>query len=340
MFLLADNYLASVEGARVVLFYGRVGSYKTLQAVATAHTLLKTKRYARCYANIPVTFATSPPKNIEKFDFLSEAYAKDSIFIIDEAALFLTGRSEETKQIFSFPRKNNQIFLLASVLPVKQIADYCHLFVNRYYNFSMIGLPLMSFLSADNPKATRKEKISHFMINYSSYFQKYSSKYKPYSMYPVEQWRDRAALYDVQSRRIPVEIVKFYAVNPYGLGERRKNLDAGEKHLANAFLPEFELNYIDDKSLDLPRLQKSGKSFNFIGSEFRLGFLLQFLFIIYIAYIGIAFILSNKIDNQNLWLYDQENWIEFFTAKPITIKNEIAKPRPRPTVTVVEWRTE
>lgn len=340
MFLLSENYMSDVEANRVVLFYGSVGSYKTLQAVATAHALLKTKRFARCYANIPVTFASSPPRDLARFDFLDETYARDSIFIIDEAALFVTGKTDEIKQIFAFPRKNNQVFLLASVLPVKQIADFCHLFVHRNYNFSLIGLPLMSFLSAKQPKAQRKEKVSHFIFNYSYYFQKYSTKFKPESMYPIDQWRDRAILYDARSRKIPVEIVKFYCLNSYGLGERRKNLNKGEEHICNMLLPEFNLDYVDDKSLDLPKLQKKGNFLNFLGSEFRLGFLLQFVFIIYCAYIAIAFLANNTIEAQNVWIYSQENYVELLTGKPITLKRQNVTVKPKPTPKVIEWRKE
>jgi hypothetical protein len=336
MFLFAENYFFSVENARVVLFYGRVGSYKTLSVVATAYELLKTKRYARVYANIPVTFASSPPQGTTKFDFLNEGYSKDSIFIIDEAALFLSGRSDEIKKIFAFPRKQNQIFLLASVLPVKQISDYCHLFIKREWNLSLVGFPIMSFLSGESDKSPKKEKVSHWILNYSSYFQKYSSKFRPEQIEPIEQWRDRAALYDMRSKRIPIQAVKFFVVNSWGLGEKRQDLTRGEEDLCSLYVPSFDISYVSDKSLDLPKLKKK-RNFSVLGTEFRFTFFIQAILLIYAAYVFVMFIGNMTNNEPPLTKWTQVEWINFLQGNPITTK-AIGLPTPTPTVTVIQWR--
>lgn len=345
MFLLSDVYFSSVEGARVVLFYGRVGSYKTLQAVATAYALLKTGRYARCYANIPVTFATSPPEDVTKFDFMDERYSKDSIFIIDESALFLSGQHQQIKEIFAFPRKLNQVFLLASVLPTKQIRDYCHLFVHRNYNLSMIGLPLMTFLSSEEQKVNRKEKVSHMIFGYSRYFRKYSSKFRPDGMVPIDQWRDRAALYDSRSRKIPIQIVKYYVVNSWGYGERKKKLTEDEETLCNSYIPEYNLEYLNDENLDLPQL-KQKKGFNLLGSEFKGGFFFQLMVIFYVAYVAIFFFGNTRTDDPPVTQWTLAQWGYFWQGKPVQVqyhKNHVEakqSTQTTPTPQVVEFTQE
>src|SRR3972149_2476031 len=161
--------MQKVEMSRVVLFHGEVGSYKTLSAIATARRLLKPGRYARVYSNTPCTFATSPPQQIDYFDFYAD-YALNSIFVIDEAGLLLKGDRREIDSVFAYPRHQNQVFLLASVLPVKQIRDYCNLFVHLRMNFSLIGIPLLQFKSG---QLQQRKMPSHFLFLYSKYFRYY-----------------------------------------------------------------------------------------------------------------------------------------------------------------------
>lgn len=314
MFIFADIYFAGVEGARVVLFHGRVGSYKTLSAVSTAHALLKTRRYKQLMCNFPCTFASSPPLGIDHFDFMNESYASDTVFIIDEAALFLSGKHEEVKKIFAFPRKLNQVFLLCSVLPVKEVTNYAHFYVKRHFNLSMIGIPAMSFFSSELPKVQRKDMVQHWIFNYSQYFQKYASKYRPDQLYPIEQWRDRGALYDKRSRRIDDKVVKFYYMTSWGLAEKRDNLKDFEKEILDTYMPDYDTSYIFDTALDLPRLKKK-MGFNFIGSEFQFAFFFQVILMIYVAFIigSFVFHLSGREKNFDQWT--KQDYINFFTGK-------------------------
>lgn len=291
MFLLANEYMFMIENNRVALFYGRVGSYKTLSAIATAYHLLKTKRFQRCYANIPVSFATSPPVKPEDFDFLDQTYASDSIFIIDESALFLSGKHEQIKQIFAFPRKINQVFLLASVLPTKQVTDYAHVFVHRGFNFPMIGIPIVHFLTTTDYKSSNKKKyISHFLSMPSRYYTKYASKFRPDSMYPIYQYRDSGVLYDKFSRIVPEEVREYFFIDGWGQAIRKKNLSLEETEYVQYYSPEFDvLDALDSKN-EFPRLKQKRTIKNFLSSEFNMSFVLNFLFVIYITITIITFI--------------------------------------------------
>jgi len=352
MFFASDVFFAGVESARVVLFYGKVGSYKTLSAVATAHSLMKTRRYKQVMCNFPCTFATSPPIGINHFDFMNYNYAKDTIFIIDEAALFLSGKHDEVKAIFAFPRKLNQVFLLCSVLPVKEVTNYAHLFVKRHYNLSMIGIPALSFFSAESPKVPRKEMVSHWLLLYSQYYQKYASKYRPDSMFPIDQWRDRGALYDMRSRRIPDEVVKFYYLNSWGMGEKRKDLDEDQQGILDYYMPDFEVDYIFDKSLDLPRIKKRTFSLNFLGSEFNWSFFVQVIIAIYAVFVLGSFLFHLSGKEQGFSQWTQKDVVNFFTGKPLHFqekgfnpKNDNQTNQPyiiiiTPTPNVVEFRVE
>jgi hypothetical protein len=281
-----------VEANRVIFYYGRVGSYKTLMAVATAYTLMRSGRFQRCYANIPVSFASSPPKNIDKFDFLDYNYARDSIFIIDESALFLSGKHEEIKEIFAFPRKINQVFLLASVLPTKQITDYAHLFVKRGFNLPLIGLPLVQFMSTPHYKSSvRKEYISHWLFRPNRYYRKYSSKFRPESMYPIRQYRDSGTLYDSQSRVVPNDISKYFILDSWGQAVQKRNLSEYEENLIEQFLPTYDTSDIIDESSDFPAIKQQFSLRSLLsGGEFNISFLLQFLFVIYVIFTIIRFI--------------------------------------------------
>lgn len=291
MFLMSSEYMFMVEANRVVLYYGRVGSYKTLSAVATAFHLMKTGRFKRCYANIPVSFASSPPVPPAEFDFLDNNYASDSIYIIDESALFLSGRHEQIKEIFAFPRKINQVFLLASVLPTKQITDYAHLFVHRGYNLGMIGIPIIHFLSSTNYKTSqRKEKISHFLANPMRYYPKFNSKFRPESLHPIYQYRDSGILYDTFSRVVNPDITEYFFVDGWGQANRRKDLSPEESNYVNYYLPEYNTDDAIDEKNDFPRMKQKKSLRNLVTAEFNPMFVLQFLFIVYITITIIKFI--------------------------------------------------
>lgn len=315
MWLLSENYFQAVLQARTCLFFGSVGSYKTLSAVATAHTLLKSKKFERVYDNFPVTFASSPPLSINNFDFLDARYASNSIFIIDESALFLSGKHDEVAQVFAFPRKLNQVFLLASVLPTRQVESYCNLFVRRYFNFSLIGIPLLQFLSAPTLRATRKDKISHFIFGYSYYFPKFNSKFRPDRLYPIRQYRDTGTLYDELSREVPEKISKFFYVDNWGQAKKKNNLSTNELWQIEQILPEFEPIALNENN-DYPKLQQKF-NFNAIGTEFNFKFFIQIIILIYFSFIMIKFV-SNALPNDPvLQKWTSKEYICFFTGKRV-----------------------
>lgn len=338
MFILSDNYFIELENVRVCNFYGRVGSFKTLSAVASAYTLLQTKRYKRCYANIPVTFASSPPEGIDKFDFLSLEYAQDSIFIIDESALFLSGKHEEVSRVFAFPRKLNQIFLLASVLPTRQIESYCHLFCTRGLNFAMIGIPLLQFKTHAQYKVVEKEKVAHYLFGYSRYFQKYASKFRPASMYPIKQYRDSGVLYDAQSREIPGHLSKYFVVNAWGQAIKKQHLPLDIVDEIGVILPEFEVLDLDKN--DYPVLRQK-ITLNPLGSEFKFSFFLYFLSLIYVFFIMAKFLSQALPTDPPPQKWTACQYINILQGKAISDCGRIAKdeilPKVKPTAQIIKY---
>jgi hypothetical protein len=319
MFVFADVYFHNVENARIVFYHGRVGSYKTLSAVATAYHLLKSGNYKRCYANIPVTFASSPPDYIEKgeFDFLNQDYATNSIFIIDESAQFLSGEHSEIKKLYAYPRKMNQVFLLASALPTKQIESYCHCFCFRSIDFSLIGLPLLQFRVSPSFRATKQDMSSHYILGYARYFGKYNTRYRPESAQPIKQYRDSGILYDERSREVIPQISKYFIVNQFGEAIRKPHLSLEEADLVNSILPIFDVSAMIDEKHDYPRVQKKVKfGLNFLGAEFRFSFLLYAIGLVYVALIMINTLFTATSD-----MTPPKNWGFCEIGKMLTIKN-------------------
>lgn len=319
-FLFADVFLQKVESTRVVLFYGQVGSYKTLSAVATARSLLATGRYARVYANMPVTFASSPPDNCadKDFDFLAE-YARDSIFIMDEAGLFLSGQHKDIATMFAYPRHRNQVFLLCSKIETKNATNYADLFVHRDFNYSLMGLPIMSFRCGS---WKQQKQPKHWVVFYSQYFRYYASKFDPTNVYPILQWRDNGVLYDERSRTVSRDIAKYFILNSWGQATKRKDLTEEENALVLEKLPEFEFDFENEK--EFPKMKRKA-NFNPIGTEFSFGMFAKFLLVIYFMWVATAFVFSWTPGRPPLQHWDKRNWQEFLSGSPVTRKDEILK---------------
>lgn len=337
MFLLADNYMFAVENARISLFYGRVGSYKTLSAVATAYHLLKTGRYKRAYSNIPVSFASSPPP-VDTFDFMNYEYASDSIFIIDESGLFLAGTHKEMSTVFAMPRKLNQVFLLASVIPTKQIQSYCHLFITRSFNFSMLALPILQFQAG---AYLEKKPPKHYILLYARYFPKFASKFRPDSMYPIKQFRDSGTLYDQLSRPIPSEIAKYYYLDGWSQAHRQKNLTVQQATECDKFAPVFDTSHIFETETEtvIPHVKRKF-SLNTIGTEFRISFFIRLAIIVYFALVGITYILNSNASDPPIGEWEKPDIIQVLKLQPIGDQPKIVLPTATPERKVIEWKQE
>jgi len=338
MFVLADNYMFAVENARISLFYGRVGSYKTLSAVATAYKLLKSGRYKRVYSNIPCSFASSPP-DVEKFDFMNYEYASDSIFIIDESGLFLAGTHKEMSTVFAMPRKLNQVFLLASVIPTKQIQSYCHLFVTRSLNFSILGFPVLQFQSGG---WLEKKPPKHYIAFYAKYFPKFASKFRPDSMYPIRQFRDRGILYDRLSRPIPREIVQYYYLDSWSQAQRKRNLTPAQSAECDVYAPTFDTSHIFDTETEavIPKV-KQQFSLKTIGTEFRISFFIKLALIIYLTAVGGSYVVKSTPQDPPIGQWTQGDIVQILQLKSLRDK---PKSAPQPTITperrIIEWKYE
>jgi len=187
MIFMSDMLFLELPLMRTTLFMGRRGSGKTLVAVAIAKELLNRGMVERVYANIPLTFGDNPPSNLKRpndFDFQAD-YAQDAVFLLDEAWIgFMDFNKDLIRNLFAYPRHNNQFFLLTSVLPMSQIATYCFHYVKMRWNGNTFGLPIRWMFAMT---ASYKEKTNFYLVNESEYYSDYDTTYNAKHIFPVRQ---------------------------------------------------------------------------------------------------------------------------------------------------------
>lgn len=266
------------EKFSIVMFTGEGwGSYKTYTAVVTAYLLLKTGKYERCYANIPVSFAVSPPVGIKKFDFLAN-YARNSIFIFDEVWTNLAKYDPKlVRDVFAFPRKNNQVFLMTSVLAVDNFSTYTRGIVTKYANLQPMGIPLlwMKLFKIEDyqrrySKRGKKKTTNLFVIFPFTAFGWYNTKFQPSSIEPIKQYQDEGILYDGESRPIPPLFHVLFELDQFGVAKAKHKLTNGQSLVLNQFYPQQK--YIMPKTVPrLPVKKKVGNPIKAIlGTEANL----------------------------------------------------------------------
>jgi hypothetical protein len=285
--LAASVYLQQAKNIPVTTFLGRWGSYKTLTAVATAHSLLRSGKFEKCYANFPVSFASTPPVLGDEFDF-EAPYSHNTIFILDEAwSAFMSYDPARLKKIFAFPRKRNQSFLLTSVLPLANLKAYSHFFVEKFFNWQVFLVPLVT-MEAYSAKDTKPSK---FYIFYpGKWFRYYSSRYPAQSIYPIAQFRDSGVMYHNDTYQpIPPERAKYFVLNSWGLAEERPDLPPPVQYYIRRLYPRFNtLDQLRVKFPDPPKVKRKKELHlsSFVSTEFNISFMLKFLLIIYIILAG------------------------------------------------------
>jgi len=184
MIVMGDMLFMELPLMRTTLFTGRRGSGKSLVAVAIAKALLQRGDVDRVYANIPVSFAATPPQTGPDFDFQAD-YAYNSVYILDEAWIGLMDFNKDLiRKLFAYPRHNNQFFLLTSVLPMTAIATYCFHFIKMKWNGNAFGLPFRWMYAQT---ATYKEKTNFFLVNEREYYDDYDTTYNAKHIFPIAQ---------------------------------------------------------------------------------------------------------------------------------------------------------
>ena len=347
------------ESYNIVLFQGDGwGSYKTLSAVVTAKMLLETGKYKRVYSNIPVSFATSPPANVDKFDFLAP-YARDSVYIFDECWTDFANYDKKTlAQVFAYPRKNNQVFLLTSVLAVDNFKKFCRARISKIANYQVFGLPLLRMgvfpISVDKKKASGF--LSFWLFPPSSFFGFYNSHFKPSDIAPILQWRDSGTLYDAESRAVPKELIQFFELDSWGTAIPKKNLPPETQEIMDQRYPKFEIEW-HEINQKLPKLKKK-RSKNpikaVLGTEFNFSYAAQVILIVWFLYCAAIYAGDYGGVREQDGSYpapwsDTDNALLFIQAVPATEwkkrKNEqktTNKPSPTPTSwpQPIEWKRQ
>lgn len=299
MLIAANVYLQQATNIPVVTFLGRWGSYKTLCAVATANYLLKTKRFEAVYANLPVSFASTPPVKPDEFDFRAD-YARNKIFIIDEAwQSFGTYDVKLIRDIFAFPRHRNQAFLLTSALPLPNIRAYSHFFVEKHFNYQILLMPLVGMQCHSD----KDKKPSKFFIAFPSmWFGRYSTKFDAETMSPIAQYRDSGVLYNIRSQPIPREASQFFYLNQWGLAEKRDNLNPHEDKIASMFEARFDVADQVNAIFDIPKVKRKRKLSmqNMFSTEFSVSFALVFVMIAYVLLSSMIYAWHFSPDNPRI----------------------------------------
>ena len=184
--ILADQFLRNAELFRTTLFAGRTGSGKTLLAAIVAKMFKDTGIVRRVYSNIPISFGDNPPDC--RFDFQAE-YARNAAFLFDEAWLGLMSFDKNAiMRIFAFPRKNNQVFLLTSVLPLSSVSKYCFHNVTRSRNLQYFGIPLLSYRSEIVGSGDKPENFALFLPHL--HYDIYDTTATPSDLYPIIQAKE------------------------------------------------------------------------------------------------------------------------------------------------------
>lgn len=159
---------------RSVWLSGRPGGGKTLLAVVLAYELVACGFLTRIVANFPITF---PGWRGRKCD-VDPASVVDAAIILDEAwAEVGLGAEGALKRWMAYPRKNNQVFLYPSVLP---LTKSLHMFrVNRVFCGTKFGLPFWTYRYRLDVGERKPLAGNFFLWTPSRYFGMYDSFAKP-----------------------------------------------------------------------------------------------------------------------------------------------------------------
>jgi len=270
-----------------ILFHGKGwGSYKTLSAVVTAWCLLKTGKYKRVYANIPVSFASSPPDDVEidyetghavDFDFLAE-YSKDSIFIFDECWRSLKSYDPQLiSEIFAFPRKLNQVYLMTSVIPIANFRAFSRAVVQKIFNFQIFGIPAVRMGFSVIDSGPKDKPLSFFLFPPTAFFGMYSTKFRPMSINPIAQYSDKGFIYDTESRPIPPRDHDLFELDSWGQAVPKKTRKLTDEQIARleALYPFFEPTWSDPPQLPTLKKRRSFSLQGILGTEFSFSFFIK-----------------------------------------------------------------
>lgn len=137
--IVPDNPIPYLLGYRICQYLGRYGSGKTLTAVAHTASLIYGGYASGVVSNIPLSI----PKltEVQRQRGKPSTWPQGYIILADEAwqYLFIDATPKQIKEFIAYLRKNSNILLLPSVLPLSRYIRA--LTVARYFNWQVFGLP-------------------------------------------------------------------------------------------------------------------------------------------------------------------------------------------------------
>lgn len=168
---------------------GRFGGGKTTLALKLADMLIGSGFCRYTVVNFPLL--VDAPFTVTT-DTREVQAVKDAVLILDEAGQFLdTGSSaKHLKEWFSYLRKNNQVVVLASVLPVARFAT--QFTVQRLFNGLQMGLPFWAYRWRLGVSDT-KEDGRFLWWNPQQVWGLYDTDHKPDDRWFIYDWQDASA---------------------------------------------------------------------------------------------------------------------------------------------------
>lgn len=181
-----QTFLHMLKQYRFLWAKGRFGGGKTTLALKLADMLIGSKFCRYTVVNFPLLVdapftVTTDTKEIQA--------VKDAVLILDEAGQFLDAGSsaKHLKEWFSYLRKNNQVVILASVLPVARFAT--QFTVQRLFNGLQMGVPFWAYRWRLGVSDT-KDDGRFLWWNPQQVWGLYDTDHKPDDRWYIYDWQD------------------------------------------------------------------------------------------------------------------------------------------------------
>lgn len=167
--LVPDNPIPYLLGYRICQYLGRYGSGKTLTAVAHTAALIRGGYASGVISNLPLSIPGLV--EVSRQSGKPALWPRGYVILADEAwqYLFIDATPKQIKEFIAYLRKNSNILLLPSVLPLSRYIRA--LTVTRYFNWQVFGINSW-WMTVEVPG----ERPGLFKIKPSRYYGWYDTK--------------------------------------------------------------------------------------------------------------------------------------------------------------------